>query len=140
MSEALKNHGKEIEQFFAEPLQTPVRARMVPFLGERVGFLHASQNTETYRSKMDYQFDSGDVAFTLKLEGRETFLQYVLTPVISRIQHRGSPVFSEDGILVGVLKDSILVEGEQFHRPVVAAAIAVARKISGDAAKTPGVE
>ena len=126
-----KEHGKALANLFSEPLQTRVRSRIAPFFGERLGFLHALRNSEEYRSHSDFQFDSTDVAFNLRLKGRDDFLQYVLTPVASHIQDRGSPVFAEDRLLVAILKESIRLPGEQTWRPVVSGVLAVQVLLKG---------
>jgi hypothetical protein len=122
--EMLKEHekekyGKELVNFFTEPLQTPVRFRIAPFVGERVGFMHGPRNSLDYRSRGDFQFDSAVVSFNMTLKSKDDFLQYVLTPVLSHIQDRGSPFFTEDGRLVGILRETIRLEGERAWRPII---------------------
>ena len=123
--EMLKKSNPAIAPFFYAPIQTPVRFRIAPFWGERVGFIHSSDDTEEYRNGMDLQFDSADVAFNLTCSNKDDFLKYALTPVVSRVQHRGSPVFTEDSRLVGVIKDSIMIKGERIWRPVVGGVVAL---------------
>ena len=114
---------KQLEDFFTEPLETPVKYRMAPFCGERVGFLHAPSNSEEIRARREFQFDSADVSFSLTLKSKEDFLQYALSPVSSHIQHRGSPVFTADARLVGVIKETARLSGETFWRPIVTAVL-----------------
>jgi hypothetical protein len=123
----------DIARFLHAPLQTPVRVRSRPFWGERVAFIHSSDDTKEYRGGMDFQFDSADVAFHLSREHKIEVFQYVLTPVVSRVQHRGSPVFAEDGCLIGVIKDSILVKGEGIYRPVVSGAFVLSDRMQAKA-------
>jgi len=120
--ELLNKYDKDIAEFFTEPLQTNVRFRNVPFVGERVGILHSADNSQDYRIGHDFQFDSADVAFSMKFDKPQSAFQFVLTPVSSHIQHRGAPVFTAEGRLVGLVKDSILLEGERAWRPVVSPA------------------
>ena len=114
---------KQLEDFFTEPLETPVKYRMAPFWGERVGFLHAPSNSEAIRARREFQFDSADVSFSLTLKSKEDFLQYALSPVSSHLQHRGSPVFTADARLVGVIKETVRLSGEAFWRPIVTAVL-----------------
>lgn len=127
--EMLAGKDPAIAQAFYAPVQTPVRVRSRPFWGERLGFIHTSDNSEECRGVMDFQFDSADVAFHLARDHKPEIFQYVLTPVMSRVQHRGAPVFAEDGSFIGVIKDSILVEGESAHRPVVSGAFPLSDKM-----------
>jgi HNH endonuclease len=125
--EKLKGQGDEMANMFSEPIQSPVRFRIAPFFGERVGFLHSPRNSREYRLRSEFQFDSADVAFNMTLKSKEDFLQYVLTPVLSHIQDRGSPVFTAEGRLVGVLRETILLEGEHARRPVISGVIVLKR-------------
>jgi hypothetical protein len=110
---------------FAEPLQTPVRYRIVPFVGEQIAFLNAPENSLCHRSTKEFQVESATVSFVSKLETQAEFAQYVLTPVLSKIDHRGSPVFTESGTLVGLIRDTILLEAESAWRPVVTSLVPV---------------
>lgn len=123
--ELLKNHDKNFARHFSEPLQTPVRFSISPFFGDRVGFLHNPSTSRNYRRTLSFQFESADVAFYLNAEPEKDFLSYVLTPVLSHVQYCGSPVFTEDGRLVGVIRETILLKGEQAWRPVVGPALPV---------------
>jgi hypothetical protein len=130
MIELLKDHDEDFARYFQEPLQTPVRFSIGAFQGDRVGFLHASENSNQYRSPRSFQFDSADVAFYLNTKSEEDFLQYVLSPILSHVQHRGSPVFTEDGRLVGILRETIQFEGEDNWRPVVSPALPLGKILS----------
>lgn len=130
LKEILKEHARDMVDYFSEPLQTPVRFRNVPFVGERVGILHSAYNSLDYRSARDLQFDSADVAFPMKFEQRQNAFLYVLTPVCSHVQHRGAPVFTAEGCLVGLVKDSLLLKGEQSWRPIVSPAFIVGKFLS----------
>jgi hypothetical protein len=117
--------AKAMAAAFAEPLQTPVRYRIVPFVGEPVAFLNAPKNSLSHRSTKEFQVESATVSFSSKLETQADFAQYVLTPVLSKIDHRGSPVFTESGTLVGLIRDTILLEAESAWRPVVTSLVPV---------------
>lgn len=121
--EMLKTRDEFVARYFTAPLQTPVRFRIAPLFGERVGFLHSPTNSAKYRNSGDLQFDSADVAFHMAVQSEENLFEYVLTPVHSQIKDRGSPVFTADGRLVGIIRDTILLEGERAWRPVVCGAI-----------------
>lgn len=125
VKELLARHNDpQLSQFFVPPLQTRCRFRIVPFVGERVAFLHSSTSTEQYRINAELQFDSADVSFPFATKGEpDDVFQWVLSPVMSRVQHRGSPVFTANAQLVGVIRDTLLLDGESAWRPVVAAAV-----------------
>lgn len=101
------------------PLQTDVRARRQPFIGEQVGFLNSPHNTDSARGFALFQFETAHVSFFQRTEPIMGH-NYVLTPVVSRVQYRGAPVFSEQSELLGVLRDSFVCEDEASHRPIVA--------------------
>jgi len=134
VKELLARHNDpQLSQFFAAPLQTRCKFRIVPFVGERVAFLHSSTSTEQYRVTAEPQFDSADVSFSFAPKGRpDDVFQWVLTPVPSRVEHRGSPVFTAHAQLVGVISDTLLLNGESAWRPVVAAAFQFHQLLTGD--------
>lgn len=125
VKELLARHNDpQLSQFFAAPLQTRCKFRIVPFVGERVAFLHSSTSTEQHRITAELQFDSADVSFAFAAKGKpDDVFQWVLSPVMSRVQHRGSPVFTANAQLVGIIRDTLLLDGESAWRPVVAAAV-----------------
>ena len=125
VKELLARHNDpQLSQFFAPPLQTKCKFRIVPFVGERVAFLHSSTSTEQCRITAELQFDSADVSFPFSAKGKpDDVFQWVLSPVMSRVEHRGSPVFTANAQLVGIIRDTLLLDGESAWRPVVAAAV-----------------
>ncbi|MFH1984746.1 MAG: HNH endonuclease [Pseudomonadota bacterium] len=106
------------------PLQTDVKTRRNPYIGEQVGFLNSPHCTDDGRGFALFQFETAHVSFFHRTEAL-TLHNYVLTPVVSRIQYRGAPVFSEQGELLGVLRDSMKSEDEASCRPIAANFIGV---------------
>jgi hypothetical protein len=119
MKQLLKKQTPDVAHMFQKPLQTKVRFAMAPQLGEQVGILHSPKNTKELRPAGEFQFDSVNVAFMSKPKSEAEFLQFALTPILSHIQYLGSPAFTSDGRLVGIVSDSIQVDGEFARRPVI---------------------
>jgi hypothetical protein len=117
------------------PLQTDVRTRRHPYVGEQVGFLNSPHSTDSVRAFTLFQFETAYVSFFQRTEPI-TLHNYVLTPVVSRVQYRGAPVFSEQGELLGVVRDSMKCEDETSHRPVVANLIGIKEFQKGNGKQT----
>lgn len=117
-----RRNDPKLSQTFSPPLQTSCKFRIVPFVGERVALLHTCTNSEEHRIRAEFQFDSADVSFPRALsKGDDNFLQWVLSPVLSRLEHRGAPIFNADAELVGIIEDTVLLDGEAAWRPIVSA-------------------
>jgi hypothetical protein len=117
-----RHNDEQLSRMFSPPLQTQCKFRLVPFVGKRLAFLHTCSNSEEYRVKAEFQFDSADVSFAGAFRKNEDdFLQWVLSPVMSRIEHRGAPLFNANAELVGVMGDTVLFDGETAWRPIASA-------------------
>ncbi len=115
----LLSKNPDIAAHFAEPLQTRPRFRIVPYVGERVGLMHYSSTTNQHRTQSELQFDTADVSFPLTTRRAADFLVFVLSPLLSHMQHRGAPAFSETAELVGIVRETLLLDNETAWRPVI---------------------
>jgi hypothetical protein len=121
---ALAGHDPDVAEAFYEPLQTDVKYRIVPFVGESVGFLCNSSADGGFRSAINpFCFESRSVSFLAKTNAVDGFAQYVLTPSLSGIENEGAPVFTEDGRLVGLVRDNVQMGEEIGIRPVITGVI-----------------
>ena len=98
---------------------SPIRARKFPCIGEPVGFLNAPVWPERVGAVNLFPFEQAAVSYIQK-DDPFTMHNHVLTPILSRVPLTGSPVFGEDGCLVGVIRDSFQCEDESCHRLVMA--------------------
>ena len=108
-----------VTAFLAPPLQTNVRYRLVPFVGEQVGILHDPQSTREYRSVQGLQFETAAVAYLNRFgPGLDPF-RYTLSPLLTRIEDEGAPVFTSDARFIGIITSTLLVEGDVATRHVI---------------------
>lgn len=120
----LAEHDPDVAKAFYEPLQTDVKYRMVPFVGELVGFLSCSNADDKWKSGINpFRFESCSVSFLARGKQSREFAQYVLTPSLSRLEYRGAPVFTGDGSLVGIVRDTVQMEDDIGMRPLITSMI-----------------
>ncbi|MEQ1751819.1 MAG: hypothetical protein ABL974_20525, partial [Prosthecobacter sp.] len=116
----LAEHAPDVAKAFYEPLQTNIKFRIFPYVGETVGFLSCSKTDDKWRSGINpFRFESCSVSFLARGKPSREFAQYVLTPSLSRLEYRGSPVFTANGSLVGLVRDSIQIDDEIGVRPLI---------------------
>ena len=108
--EARLRKDESLRHLVGPPLQTTVRFRLVPFVGEHVGLLHAPVSTAELRGTRDWEFETAAVSYMNRMgPGREAF-RYTLSTSLFRVRDEGAPVFDADSRLVGILTDSFGVE------------------------------
>ena len=72
----------------------------------------------------DFQVEPAMISFGLRKDGRSRrFRAVCFIACREQIDYRGAPVFTADGKLVGMVRDSILLEGESAWRPIVTSLI-----------------
>jgi hypothetical protein len=114
-----KEKNIPFELAFPSPLRTQVRYRSMPAVGEMVGIIHSPTNTSESRSLSVFQFEHFSVAFRQAVQETKQLIDFTLSPLTTRLEYAGSPVFNELGVLVGVVTDVSLYPPEMFPRPVV---------------------
>jgi len=135
VKELLADHGPEIAGVFHDPLQTDVRCRFAAHVGETVGFLSCSRSENDWQAGIPpFRFENSAVSFTTKGMARKEFAQFVLTPFLGRVEYAGAPVFTENGNLVGMIRDSIELPNEIGCRPLITNVIPV-KKFLGSITK-----
>lgn len=118
-TQKLMGTNESLKQFFAPPLQTPVRFRLVPFVGEHVGILHAPPSTKALRGTNELQFEESAISYVNKMGPGKKFLQVTSSPMAVRIVNEGAPVFTADARFIGIVLQSIEIEGEAGWRHVI---------------------
>jgi len=118
----------DIDDILAPPLQTDVRFRVVPFVGEQVGILHSPYSTKEYRGVLELQFETAVVSYLNRFGPDLDPFRYTLSPLITQIEDEGAPVFTSDSRLIGILTEAHLVEGQIATRHVFTSLIPL-RKI-----------
>lgn len=113
----------EIADVLAPPLQTDVRFRVVPFVGEQIGILHDPESTKEYRFALELQFETAVVSYLNKFGPEHDQFRYTLSPLITQIEDEGAPVFTPDSRLIGILTGDYLVEGQIATRHVITSLI-----------------
>lgn len=108
-----------LANFLSPPLQTAVRYRMVPFVGETVGVIHLPRSTEELRGARDYQFEMNSVAFMNRVSESERDFLYTLGPMLTAVKDEGAPVFASDCRFLGLVSRIRQVDGELGWRPEV---------------------
>lgn len=121
-----KQSDVPFELAFPAPLRTPVSYRTMPAIGEMVGIVHSPMNTSEVRSRSGLQFEHFSVAFRQAVKDAKQLIDFTLSPLTTRLEYAGSPVFNELGVLVGVVTDVSLYPPEEFPRPVVSGFVKLA--------------
>lgn len=106
------------EMAMPAPLRTPIRYRSMPSLGESVGLMHWPSNSQEDRSPGEFQFERLDVAYRKDARADKGLIDFILSPMSTRLEYVGSPVFNERSMLVGVVTDVIIPTSEKLPRPV----------------------
>ena len=128
----------DLTGFLSPPLQTNVRYRLVPFVGEQVGILHAPESTKEYRSHLGLQFETAVVAYSNRVgPGLDPF-RYTLSPLIARIEDEGAPVFTSDARFIGIITPTLLVDGENATRHVITSLIPLNKVIPENTGDSQG--
>lgn len=117
---AVSSRPPEIAETFREPLQTKVKYRIVPYVGETVGYLSLSDAERTIRSSLSpFRFEPASVSFVIRGLGKQEFAQYALSAVLCTVHYSGGPVFTEFGALVGIVRETVQLKDELGVRPIV---------------------
>ena len=102
-------------------VKTPVRFTPSPWLGQELGFIHAGEAEDVMHvpvSHSNLQFDTGVISHFR--ESSSDGLKICVTGVLGgRILKAGSPVFSRDGSLLGILSDTESYASDAGRRAVV---------------------
>lgn len=119
---------------------TPVRFTITPWIGQEVGFVHAGEAKDILIRMEAFtrvQFDTSVISHFRKLreDGLKTFTTGVLG---GRVLHAGSPVFSRDSVLLGILAETENYESGAGRRAVVRTLLGHPRYMKRQAAGTHG--
>lgn len=97
-----------------------------PFLGQEFGFLHSGEAKHTMRMHGNihhFQFDHSCISFQRKPTS-EVLKSMESSPINSRILLLGSPVFTRNGTLLGLITGTNSLESDAGRRLVITGLIA----------------
>jgi hypothetical protein len=104
-------------------IKKPVAYSITPWMGQEVGFLHTGEAENVLRGKISMfrlQFDTSVISHFRGLkEEDDTFLSFVTGVLPGRILHAGSPVFSREGLLMGIIADTESYTSDNGRRAVI---------------------
>lgn len=108
-------------ELVAHPPTSLVKFSVTPWIGQEIGFIHSGEAENVMRGigeSSRRQFDTNTIShFRLPSDdGLKTFVTGVLP---GRFLHAGAPVFSRDGVLLGVLSDAERYKSDAGRRAVV---------------------
>ena len=98
---------KILNYMMSPPLQTPVRFRLVPFVGEHVGILHDPGSTRELRGTMEFAFDASVISYINRMGPSKEFMRSTTSPCLVRIADEGAPVFTADARFIGMVSHGL---------------------------------
>jgi hypothetical protein len=118
-NEIRKEHGWEPIQ--PQPNLNQVRYTVSPFMGQEFGFLHTGEAPEPMRGEYDFSSRQFDAAIISHFRNPKTgaLKTFVSTVISERILSVGSPVFSRDAVLLGMISDVENYKNDTGRRIVV---------------------
>ncbi len=121
-SESVKSwqeHG--LGELDDEPIATPIRHTVSPWMGQEVGFVHSGEAEDVLRSRREFsklQFDVNVISH-FRRPKNDALKVFVTGVLLGRVVHAGAGVFSRDGTLLGILSDTESYESDVGRRAVV---------------------
>jgi len=120
---SIKWRENEMGELEDSLIKTPVSYSITPWMGQDVGFLHSGEAEDVLRGQISMfklQFDTSVISHFRGLKpSDDTFLSFVTGVLPGRILHAGSPVFSREGILLGIIADTENYASDYGRRAVV---------------------
>ena len=103
-----------------EPLQTPIKASVTPWIGQEIGFLHTGEAIDSLRlaGLTKLQFDTSVISH-FRMVSSYTLKSFVTAVLPGRVLKSGSPVFTRTGTLVGVMSDTESYPSDAGRRAIV---------------------
>ncbi len=102
-------------------ISTPVKYTVSPWMGQEIGFIHAGEAKDMMRDRDSFskvQFDASVISHFRR--PKEAALKTFVTGVLpGRVLQAGSPVFSRDGTLLGILSDTEHYRSDAGRRAIV---------------------
>jgi hypothetical protein len=100
--------------------RTPIKFSVSPWMGQEIGFLHSGEATDTMTLERfsQLQFDVSAISH-FKRPRAEAIKAFVTNVLPGRILWTGSPVFSRDGTLLGVIANTEHYSSDAGRRAVV---------------------
>jgi hypothetical protein len=103
-----------------EPDQSVVKSSTSPWFGDAVGFIHMGEASDVWTSDScyDHQFELSWISYFRK-PSDFAFKSFVTSVLSSSLVYAGSPVFTQEGILIGIISAAEKLESELGPRAVV---------------------
>lgn len=114
-----QKHG--LGELDGDLITTPIRFTVSAWMGQEVGFIHSGEAEDVMRGLQEFtkmQFDVSVISH-FRVPKNDALKVFVTGVLPGRVLRVGTPVFSRDGTLLGVLSETESYESDAGRRAVV---------------------